>query len=126
MDVDRYTFQEIFLGISKNNFYRQIHITTVRGTLYIICMIFLTFYHCWPGLGLPRPKAIVVIPKINSCQNHLRKKTSKSAKSPGHYATKIRSVEITMHLGLDNMIKLKFTTNFDTCAIFIVPNCLKF
>ena len=37
---------------------------------------FLKFF----GLGLPSPKAIVVIPKINSCQNHLRKKTSKSAK----------------------------------------------
>ena len=42
----------------------------------------------WPGLGLPRPKAIVVIPKINSCQNYLRKKTSKSAKYLGDYATK--------------------------------------
>ena len=36
----------------------------------------------WPGLGLPRPKAIVVIPKINFCQNRLRKKTSKTAKYP--------------------------------------------
>ena len=34
------------------------------------------------GLGLASPKDIVVIPKINSCQNHLRKKTSKSAKYP--------------------------------------------
>ena len=36
--------------------------------------------------------------------------------TPGHYAKKKRkkrSVEITMHLGLDNIIKLKFTTNFD-------------
>ena len=56
----------------------------------------------WPWLGLPRPKAIVVIPKINSCQNHLRKKTSKSAKYPWplRYKEK-RSVEIIMHLGLD-------------------------
>ena len=34
------------------------------------------------GLASPRPKAIVVIPKINSCQTHLRKKTIKSAKYP--------------------------------------------
>ena len=39
-------------------------------------------YTIWPGLGMPRPKAIVFIPKIISCQNHLRKKTSKSAKYP--------------------------------------------
>ena len=55
----------------------------------------------WPGLGLPRPKAIVVIPKINSCQNHLRKKKRVKVRStPGHY--KKRSDEITMHLDLDN------------------------
>ena len=29
---------------------------------------------------IAKAKAIVVIPKINSCQNHLREKTSKSAK----------------------------------------------
>ena len=40
---------------------------------------------------------------------------------PGHYDTKKKSVKITMHLGLD---KLKFTTNFDRCAILNVLNCL--
>ena len=29
-----------------------------------------------------------------------------------------------MHLGLDNITKLKFTTNFDRCAILNVLNCL--
>ena len=33
-------------------------------------------------------------------------------------------VEITMLLGLDNIIKLKFTTKFDRCAILKVLNCL--
>ena len=42
----------------------------------------------WPGLSLPRPKAIVFIPKIYSCQNHLRKKRVKVRSTPGHYATK--------------------------------------
>ena len=43
----------------------------------------------WPGLGLPRPNAIVVIPKLSSCQNHLRKKKRvKLLSTPGHYATK--------------------------------------
>ena len=78
----------------------------------------------WPGLGLPWPKGTVVIPKINSCQNHLRKKTSKSAKY--RFATTLQKspVKITMHLGLDNIIKLKLTTNFDRRAILNVLNCL--
>ena len=79
----------------------------------------------WPGLGLPRTNAIVVIPKLSSCQNHLRKKKSKTAKYPWplrYKKKKKRSVEITMHLGLDNIIKLKFTTNFDRCAILNVLN----
>ena len=64
----------------------------------------------WPGLGLPRPKAIVVIPQNQPLPKHLRKKTSKSAKHACHYATKERPVKITMYLGLDIIIKIKFTT----------------
>ena len=81
---------------------------------------------CWPRLGLPRPKVIAFIPKINSCQNHIRKKRVKVRSTSGHYATKKkkRSVEVTMHMGLDNIIKLKFTTNFDRCAILNVLKCL--
>ena len=36
--------------------------------------------HFWPGLGLPRPKAIVVIPKNQPLPKYLRTKASKSAK----------------------------------------------
>ena len=78
--------------------------------------------HCWPGLGLPRPKAIVVIPQNQPLPKHLRKKTSKSAKHACHYATKERPVKITMYLGLDIIIKIKFTTIFDRCAILNVLN----
>ena len=78
----------------------------------------------WPGLGLPRPKAIVVIPKTQPLPKHLRKKTSKSAKHACHYATKERPVKITMYLGLDIIIKIKFTTIFDRCAILNVLNYL--
>ena len=35
---------------------------------------------------------------------------------------KKKFIEIIMHLGLDNIIKLKFTTKFDRCAILL--NCL--
>ena len=78
----------------------------------------------WPGLGLPRPKAIVVIPKNQPLPKHLRKNTSKSAKHACHYATKKRPVKITMYLGLDIIIKIKFTTVFDRCAILNVLNYL--
>ena len=80
--------------------------------------------HFWPGLGLPRPKAIVVIPKHQPLPKHLRKKTSKSAKHACHYATKERPVKITMYLGLDIIIKIKFTTIFDRCAMLNVLNYL--
>ena len=78
----------------------------------------------WPGLGLPRPKAIIVIPKNQPLPKHLREKTSKSTKHDCHYATKERPVKITMYLGLDIIIKLKFTTIFDRCAILNVLNYL--
>ena len=84
----------------------------------------LTVSHFWPGLGLPRPKAIVVIPQNQPLPKHLRKKTSKSAKHACHYATKERPVKITMYLGLDIIIKIKFTTLFDRCAILNVLNYL--
>ena len=38
------------------------------------------YRHFWPGLGLPRPKVIVVIPKNQPLPKYLRKKTSNSAK----------------------------------------------
>ena len=69
-----------------------------------------TEFTCWPGLGLPRPKAIVVVPKNQPLPKHLRKKTSKSAKNACHYATKERPVKTTMYLGLDIIIEIKFTT----------------
>ena len=34
-------------------------------------------FYFWPGLGLPRPKAIVVIPKNQPLPKHLRKKEEK-------------------------------------------------
>ena len=64
----------------------------------------------WPGLGLPRPKAIVVIPKNQPLPKHLREKTSKRAKHACQYVTKERPVKITMYLGLNIIIKIKFTT----------------
>ena len=82
------------------------------------------FSSFWPGLGLPRPKAIVVIPKINPCQSVYGKKRVKVRSTTGHYATKKRPVKITMYLGLDIIIKLKITTNFDRCAILNVLNHL--
>ena len=80
--------------------------------------------HFWPGLGLPRPKAIVVIPKNQPLPKSLRKKRVKVRSTTGHYATKKRPVKIKMYLGLDIIIQLKFTINFDRCAILNVLNYL--
>ena len=81
-------------------------------------------YNFWPELCLPRPKAIVVIPKNQPLPKHLRKKISKSAKLACHYATRKRPVKITMYLGFDIIMKLKFTTIFDRCEILNVLNYL--
>ena len=48
--------------------------------LYFFSFFFFFFFRFWPGLGLPRPKAIVVIPKNQPLPKYLREKTSKSAK----------------------------------------------
>ena len=61
--------------------------------------------------------------KTSPCQNIYEKKTSKSAKYHLPLATK-KPVKITMYLGLDIIIKLKFTTDFDRCAILNVLNYL--
>ena len=50
-------------------------------------------------IGLAKPKG-------HSCHYAIKKKKRK----------KKRSVKITMHLGSDNIVKLKFTTNVDRCA----------
>ena len=47
---------------------------------------------------------------------------SKSAKHAYQYATKERPVKIAMYLGLDIIIKIKFTTIFGRCAILNVLN----
>ena len=76
----------------------------------------------WHGLGLPSICHSYQT-KIN-CQNHLWRKTSKSAKYRLPLRYKKRPVKITMYLGLDNIIKLKFRTNFNRCAILNVLNGL--
>ena len=52
------------------------------------------------------------------------KKTSKSAKYHRPLRHEKRPVKITMYLGLDIIIKLKCTTNFDRCTILNVLNYL--
>ena len=53
----------------------------------------------------------------------MKKKRVKVRSTACHYALK-RPVKITMYLGLDIIIQLKSTTNFDICAILNVLNCL--
>ena len=65
----------------------------------------------WPSKGLTYHAKNQLLP------NHLRKRTSKRAKYRLPLPYKNRPVKITMYLGLDNIIKLKFPTNFDRCTI---------
>ena len=98
---------------------------TYRPIIFCLSAKFrlICFSSFWPGLGLPS-KGLSYHAKNQLLPNHLRKRTSKSAKY--HFATTLqkRPVKITMYLGLDNITKLKFTTNFDRCAILNVLNCL--
>ena len=55
--------------------------------------------------------------KMSPCQNIYGKKNEYTTK-------KKRPVKITMYLGLDIIIKLKFTTDFYRCAILNVLNYL--
>ena len=73
------------------------------------------FKRFWPGLGLPK--------KINLCQNIYGKKRVKVRSTPAITLQK-RPVKITMYLCLDIIIKIKFTTIFDRCAILNVLNYL--
>ena len=76
------------------------------------------------GSGRKRRLNGFVYQKINPCQKHLRKKRVKVRSMPATTLRKKRPVKITMYLGLDIMIKLKFTTIFDRCAILNVLNYL--
>ena len=65
----------------------------------------------WPGLGLQSLKAIVVISKLKHLPNHLRERRLKRRSFAFHHGTKI-PLKITMYLGLDILIKLRFTKIF--------------
>ena len=69
----------------------------------------------WPGLGLPSI-GLSYHTKNQLLPKPFTKQTSKSAKYACHNATKKRPVKI-FFFGLDNIIKLKFRTNFDRSAI---------
>ena len=79
----------------------------------------------WPGLGLPSQRPMMSYQKNQPFAKIFTKKKRVKVRSTAcHYATKKRPSKITMYLGLDIIIKLKFTTNFDRRAIFNVLNCL--
>ena len=61
--------------------------------------------------------------KFNPCQIFTDKNELKCEVPPATTLQK-RPVKITMYLGLDIIIKLKFTTDFDRCAILNVLNFL--
>ena len=73
---------------------------------------------------LAKPKANVVIPKNQPLPKYLRKKRVKVRSTTPATTLQKRPVKITMYLGLDIIIKLKFTIDFDRCAILNVLNYL--
>ena len=86
-----------------------------------ISIIQLAFLHIfWPG------KAMLSYQKINPYQNIYEKKKKKPEKCEVPPATTLqkRPVKITMYLGLDIIIKLKFTTDVDRFVILNVLNYL--
>ena len=88
-------------------------------------MCSLTGLACFFGLGLAcQAKGHSCHTKKSTLAKTFTEKTSKSAKHACHYATKERPVKITMYLGLDIIIKIKFTTIFDRCAVLNVLNYL--
>ena len=58
----------------------------------------------------------MIIPKISPNAKLFMEKRVKFRIFAYHYVTKNRPKKITMHLDLDNIIKYKFTTNFDRYA----------
>ena len=76
----------------------------------------------WPGLGLLSQRPMLSYQKIKPCQNIYGKKRVKVRSTTCNYATKCRPFKITMYFGLDTIIKLNVTTDFDRCAILNVLN----
>ena len=62
--------------------------------------------------------------KYQLLPKHLRKKNEKMCEVLLATTLQKRPVKITVHLGLDNIIKLKFTSSFDRCEILNVLNYL--
>ena len=77
---------------------------------------------CWPGLGLSKSQYCHT-KKSTLAKTVTKKKRVKVRSTPATTLQK-RPVKITMYLGLDIIIKLKFTTIFDRYAIFNVLNYL--
>ena len=75
------------------------------------------------GLACQGRRPLLSYQKINPCQNIYGKKRVKVRSTPATMLQK-RPVKITMYLGLDIIIKIKFTAIFDRCAILIVLNYL--
>ena len=76
---------------------------------------------------LAKPKAKVIIPKSQPLSNLLRKLLNKSAKYhlqciPLRQKIK-RPLKIKMCLGLNLIIRFKFTTLFEGSAMLVVSNC---
>ena len=79
----------------------------------------------WPELGLPSQRQMLSYQtKSILAKMFTEKNESKCKVPPATTLQKERLVKITMYVGLDIIIKLNFTTDFDRCAILNVLNYL--
>ena len=96
----------------------MIFLFTSVTSLFFLLLLFLA----WAWLAKAKGRSCHT--KKPTLAKTFTEKTSKSAKRACHYATKERPDKITMYLGLNIIIKLKFTIIFDRCAILNVLNYL--
>ena len=90
----------------------------------ISCLLPYVFLPFLAWAWLSKPKADVVIPKKKQPLPKIFTEKRVKVRSTACTTLHKRPVVITMYLGLDIIIKLKFTTNFDRCAILNVLNYL--
>ena len=115
----------MLLGRIKNRSMRSVACKNDNSAYLQFLIMFpnqhFTSFLAWAWLakanaGIPK-KSILV--KISTEEKRVKVRSTTC-----HYATKKRPVKITVYLGLDIIIKLKFTTDFDRCAILNVLNYL--
>ena len=97
----------------------MLHIHESNSIDQYIWIIICWSLNFWSGLGLSSQRPIT---KKSNLAKILTGKNELSCEIPSATMLQKKTLKITMYLGLDIIIKLKFTTDFDRCAILNVLN----